>query len=493
MLVNKQNSIAGLNTLDAVKGKLKLPTSKLSTSGGGFAQALASIQKSTETSKSQLASNIITSPLDDLTKNEGEGFTPISEGNGHLTLLNKSGNYYVDKERLLTQALKFNGTLDPEGTAQKIVLEEQHQRNQDLADGIGVIVKILSPLTTLAQAVMKNANDAPPIEHPAQYANLEIKKAVSSFNVDRVTSPKNNEVASSHQVAKNDTLIRILRKQAQNMDYQLTPSQEMRLALQTAQSNDIADPNKIYPGQIIDLRIANQQIDALQQKEILTEKSKSSNGGINTMTTHAIARPISIEKEDNPVLTRTLDRAVIKGYIPPQEKELVYNSVIKLAKNHQFEPDDFARITLMESDGMNPRASNERCHGIIQFCDGPNRGAASVGYSDKPRAILNMSVNEQLGLVDKYFTEVGLKNKGSAGLEDLYLSVLKPTARDQTANNVDLQISGQQAKVLYTGPNGQGAITRESIRSGLIQHSQTVLARSSISPEIFQTLKVAKY
>lgn len=142
---------------------------------------------------------------------------------------------------------------------------------------------------------------------------------------------------------------------------------------------------------------------------------------------------------------------------------------------------------------MNPRASNERCHGIIQFCDGPNRGAASVGYSDKPRAILNMSVNEQLGLVDKYFTEVGLKNKGSAGLEDLYLSVLKPTARDQTANNVDLQISGQQAKVLYTGPNGQGAITRESIRSGLIQHSQTVLARSSISPEIFQTLKVAKY
>ena len=41
----------------------------------------------------------------------------------------------------------------------------------------------------------------------------------------------------------------------------------------------------------------------------------------------------------------------------------------------------FARLSLMESDGLNPKATNERCHGIIQFCDGPARGAATVGFA----------------------------------------------------------------------------------------------------------------
>lgn len=30
---------------------------------------------------------------------------------------------------------------------------------------------------------------------------------------------------------------------------------------------------------------------------------------------------------------------------------------------------------MMESDELNPRASNGRCHGIIQFCEGPARRA----------------------------------------------------------------------------------------------------------------------
>jgi hypothetical protein len=73
----------------------------------------------------------------------------------------------------------------------------------------------------------------------------------------------------------------------------------------------------------------------------------------------------------NPILQKTLDRAVEKGYIPAEEKQQVYQKILGMARNYQFAPDDFARLTLMESDGMNPKASNNRCHGIIQFCDGP--------------------------------------------------------------------------------------------------------------------------
>ena len=60
------------------------------------------------------------------------------------------------------------------------------------------------------------------------------------------------------------------------------------------------------------------------------------------------------------------------------------NKIIQLSQEHRFAPDDFARLTLMESDGMNPKASNNRCHGIIQFCDGPDRGAASAGFGANP-------------------------------------------------------------------------------------------------------------
>ena len=134
-------------------------------------------------------------------------------------------------------------------------------------------------------------------------------------------------------------------------------------------------------------------------------------------------------------------------------------------------PDDFARMTLMESDGMNPRASNQRCHGIIQFCDGPARGAATAGYAKNPKAILNLSVHSQLDLVDKYFDEVGLKNKGPAGLEDLYLSVLNPASRAENSATRPLNIPGAQARGLHVGGDTDNPITRQSIRFGLLQNA----------------------
>jgi hypothetical protein len=173
----------------------------------------------------------------------------------------------------------------------------------------------------------------------------------------------------------------------------------------------------------------------------------------------------------NPVLQKTLDRAVAKGFIPPQERAAVYDKILGLSKEHNFVPDDFARMTLMESDGMNPRASNQRCHGIIQFCDGPARGAATAGYAKNPKAILNLSVHSQLDLVDKYFDEVGLKNKGPAGLEDLYLSVLNPASRAENSATRPLNIPGAQARDLHVGGDTDNPITRQSIRFGLLQNA----------------------
>ena len=83
----------------------------------------------------------------------------------------------------------------------------------------------------------------------------------------------------------------------------------------------------------------------------------------------------------------------------PEEQQAVHDKILQLASRHGFTPDDFARTTLMESDGMNPKASNGSCHGIIQFCAGGNRGAASAGYGQNPKEILNLSVLDQLDLV----------------------------------------------------------------------------------------------
>ena len=125
----------------------------------------------------------------------------------------------------------------------------------------------------------------------------------------------------------------------------------------------------------------------------------------------------------------------------------------------------------MESDGMNPKATNNRCHGIIQFCDGPDRGAASAGFGSNPKAILGHSVLEQLDMVSKYFDETGLRSGGPTSLDDLYLTVLTPAARQEKRPDAPLPIAGPQARALHVGGDTQAPITRNSILAGL--HSLT--------------------
>ncbi len=312
---------------------------------------------------------------------------------------------------------------------------------------------------------------------------------------------------SEHAIATGETLIGVVRDQAQARGVRLSGTQEMRLAQQLASANGIGNADLVYPGQSIDLSSIHADLQTLQAAAVHLGVARLQPSNVPVKTPFALALPAKAAVRNapmgydvrspqftpaaqavakaglagpaaasaHPVLQQTLDRAVAKGFIPAAEKTAVYDKILQMADNHRFSPDDFARMTLMESDGMNPRASNQRCHGIIQFCDGPSRGAASAGYGANPKAILDLSVHKQLSLVDKYFDDVGLKSQGPAGLEDLYLSVLNPASRAQAQSNAPLNIQGQQARALHVGSDTAAPITRQSIRQGLLQNAATRL------------------
>ena len=316
--------------------------------------------------------------------------------------------------------------------------------------------------------------------------------------------------ARSVTVDAGDTLIGMIRDVAKAKGQTLNSAQEFQLAQQVAQANGIGNANRIYTGQKIDLAVLEPSLAAMATAgagrglpatavftpitpvapvatataaavlqntvRMQTPVQMSMNRNAEATMPRPVrgTMPVSFsptDDTDHPVLLKTLDRAVAKGFIPSAEKAAVYDKILDMSKNHGFEPDDFARMTLMESDGMNPRASNQRCHGIIQFCDGPARGAASAGYAANPKAILNLSVHKQLSLVDKHFEDVGLKTQGPAGLEDLYLSVLNPASRAENQLNAPLNIPGPQARSLHVGSDSSAPITRQSIRQGLLQNA----------------------
>lgn len=318
-----------------------------------------------------------------------------------------------------------------------------------------------------------------------------------------------------HTIAQGETLIGVVRNQAQALGIKLNSNQEIRLAQQLASSNGIENADRVFPGQSVRLAPIHAELQSLQSPANLVPNRAlvppATAGNPASLATAAMVYDVRSPKftpltpalaftmagatnlpsasmpmptptsgsaaSAHPVLQQTLDRAVAKGFIPAAEKSAVYDKILQMADNHGFAPDDFARMTLMESDGMNPRASNQRCHGIIQFCDGPSRGAASAGYAANPRAILDLSVHKQLSLVDKYFDDVGLKNQGPAGLEDLYLSVLNPASRATAQSNVPLNIQGQQARALHVGSDTNAPITRQSIRQGLLSNAAARLGQ----------------
>lgn len=282
------------------------------------------------------------------------------------------------------------------------------------------------------------------------------------------------------QAQEGDTLIGLVKAHYRQNQQPITEQQAMRLAHQVAARNQIDNPNLILTGQKIDF--SNLQMPSLARSQSPGPLDLSPRSALSVaqlanpapLTANALAsRPTawtshSASTGQHPVLDKTLERAVAKGFVPAAEVSAVKDRILALADRYNFQPDDFARLSLMESGGMNPQASNGNCHGIIQFCNGSNRGAAAVGFKDNPRAILGMGLLQQLDLVDRYFSQAGLRVKGPPiGLDDLYLTVLTPAARQETRPDAPLPIAGPQARYLHVGQDTRGPITRNSILAGL--------------------------
>ena len=371
------------------------------------------------------------------------------------------------------------------------------------------------------------------IDDPTLRANpLGLPQGVNLRNPTEPTESSNSAEAStrtgfgrileqtheSRQVKSGDTLIGIVRQQALAQGLRLNGHQEYQWARSLAAQNGIANPNKIYPGQNIQLGQLQQQLSesslasskqsmpepipttlALAQRSTLLSKGgnfaklAANPSPIRSSLDATAATPSSGPSTSNhPVLNQTLDRAVSRGFVPLGQRQVVYQKILQVASKHQFSPDDFARLTLMESDGMNPVATNQRCHGIIQFCDGPARGAASVGWGQAPKSILRLSVFEQLHLVDTYFDKVGLKKDRSVTLDELYLAVLHPASRSEVRPEAPLGIPGKQARYLYEGQNPKAPMTRVSIVQGLVQNAIERLS-GSVKPARIEAQNTQDY
>lgn len=295
---------------------------------------------------------------------------------------------------------------------------------------------------------------------------------------DPVKTPTARE--ASVTVRAGDTLIGIVQRQASSQGVSLSPSQAYAEALNLAKANGIDNPNLIHPGQRLNLtpvlagRAGGAERTAAAPATTPATPAAPSTQSLLGQRTVATTPQRSVMRPDlptTPILSRTLDRAIAKGFMPQSDRQAVYDKIMTMSKTFGFAPDDFARMTLMESDGMNPKASNSRCHGIIQFCDGPDRGAASAGFAQNPRAILNQSVLEQLDLVSKYFEDTGLRSGGKVTLDDLYLTVLTPSARNESRPTAKLNIAGTQSEYLHMNSDRRLPITRQSIVQGLHQNT----------------------
>ena len=317
-------------------------------------------------------------------------------------------------------------------------------------------------------------------------------------------------------VKSGDTLSGIVKQFLSSRGVNTSMVDVQRLSKDVAQASGIQNANRIYPGQRIALGTLHALLPGAAPNLAALDKTLSQQSAgfsatvpspANGAEAHSLVPNTQLQlltrigNQANPILQKTLDRAVEKGFIPPNERQAVHDRILQMATEYKFSPDDFARMTLMESDGMNPKASNSRCHGIIQFCDGPDRGAASVGFGQNPKAIMNKSVLQQLDLVAKYFDDTGLKNMGPAGLDDLYLTVLTPAARQETRPQANLNIAGNQAPQLYVNRDVRAGITRQSIQQGLHQNANERLGLDTpptlqpVSGNVsrVQALKVSAY
>lgn len=314
---------------------------------------------------------------------------------------------------------------------------------------------------------------------PSSGGSAPAKEAAASGRFSQVLAQVSPSTGVAVKVQRGDTLIGLVKTQHRQQGLHVSENQAFRLAHQIAADNRLPNPDLIRPGQRIDFSRLNLPAVAKGPASALDlpAAAKAALQQLPSTPLATAAAENTTAATDHPLLDRVLDRAVGKGFIPGQELAAVRSKIVQLSEKHNFKPDDFARLSLMESGGMNPQASNGHCHGVIQFCDGPARGAAAVGFASNAKAILGMSLFKQLDLVDQYFSKVGMPTKTEKqGLDDLYLSILSPAARSEARADAPLPIAGPQASLLHVGRNPRNPITRASLVAGLHALTETILA-----------------
>lgn len=318
-------------------------------------------------------------------------------------------------------------------------------------------------------------------------------------SVGTLSPMRSDQTASDYVIASGDTLSEIARRQLVESGRPVNGATIAREVERIARDNNIADPDRIFAGATVRLAAPSVQavgssnsrapeppysqaprLQSTSQPQLQRNEALAFNVGAIQAGSSAqapVPPPHATSRASFPQLERTLDRAVERGYLSSGERQPVHDRIVQLSRKYQFSPDDFATVALMESDGLNPKATNGRCHGIIQFCEGAGRGAASVGMQGRAADITDMNVLQQLELVDRYFQDTRLGESGAVSLVDLYLTVLTPAARAERRADVPLDIAGRQAKVLYPEGDRNQPITRTSLVSGLVNH-----ARSQLEP-----------
>lgn len=316
--------------------------------------------------------------------------------------------------------------------------------------------------------------------------NAEFRKAMEQVREASAaaarTVPRDDPQRASdkYTVRQGDTMFSIARRALDVQGLNAGNNAATRAAYRLAKINQIADPDLIRPGQTINLADLKEQLrDRQEIDQRLSGTLRRIEAPIQRNPA-GIAQVAVATRPVNRLLEQMLDRAVGLQYLDASQKDAVRNKIIEMGAEYKFKPDDLATVMLMESDGMNPQASNGRCFGVIQFCEGANKGAASVGYADNPKAILKLGVLDQLDLVKKYFDETGLKKMSSATLDDLYLTVLKPASRKERDPNANLEIPGNQAILLYPSGDRSQPITRASLLAGLQLNARGKLATESV-------------
>jgi len=324
--------------------------------------------------------------------------------------------------------------------------------------------------------------ELPPRQEARPRGNVDFKKVLAqardtSAGAARLASrPEPPRLSDKYTVRQGDTLFSIARRMLKEQGLDAENNAANQAVTQLVKFNQIANPDLIHPGQMISLVGVKGAVGEPQKKVLhlsatprLTEASVQRNPAAGAPDTKAAML-------ENPLLEKLLDRAVGLKYFEATQKDAVRNKIVEMGKEYKFKPDDMAMVMLIESDGMNPQASNGWCYGVIQFCEGANMGAASVGYAGNPRAILKLSVLDQLDLVKKYFDETALKTLPSVTLDDLYLTVLRPASRKVRDPNANLEIPGIQAALLYPLGDRNQPITRASLLAGLQLNARNKLA-----------------